>query len=50
MARAQTMSAGLGRAPSPGPDLLCVGITVRQALFTQWPDGPEQLQAVISQL
>lgn len=47
MAGAQTVSAGFGHAPSLGPDLLHVGVILRQALFTQWPDGPEQLQAVI---
>lgn len=47
MARTQTLSAGFGCAPSLGPDLLHVGVIVRQALFTWRPDGPEQLQAVI---
>lgn len=32
MARAQTVSVGLG-APSPGPDLLCVGVILRQVLL-----------------
>lgn len=33
MAGAQTVSAGLDRAPSLGPDLLRVGIILRQAMF-----------------
>lgn len=43
MTSAQTVSAGLGLAPSLGPDLLYVGVILRQALLTQRPDGLQQL-------